>query len=687
MPRTVRILLFVSLILALGLGGCLSSDDDTLVMPSAQEKAPSESGDETSTDTLESLLASQGLAFPQDRPGEITVCGHTGYLAQYSGKFTGGVYGTTSDSTESPEHPKYCLITTGSPYSMGFQTGYLMAEETAAIADQFIKYVIWDELKLLGIDLGKDSALYLGLVNLLLPLVEELCLQDALSVRQDGSPLIPTELIEEMQGVAAGATERLAMEDLTGSSYAGTEVNFSSILMVNQAIETLLSMLASALLPGSTTDAGELMQYMVEYILAHITDDLKGLIASSPLGDMIQALPDGSYRLVPPAGSLGALRLGCNEFMVTGQATADGKTYHGRDFMFATAGIWQDTACIRVVLPQEGHALAATAPPGFLSFPDGVNEHGVSMAVDMVFGATFAARRGLSCLTLIRDILQHSTTMDEAIARFRATPRGTSWIYILCDDTPNAAYGNGAVLESGRSAPAFTGPDALPDWEQLLLSPVSALLDPAELNAEGFIEDGVMIRGSAWTFPEEFAHLGLSLPLSDPRWPGLDHLDLGLPFPQQGETWSDVVATTNHYIIPRMSFTALDPLILIGYGLEPLPESVWRYEALLELLEENYGEITFFGDNPDYPASPSAGWIIDLLNPNFANPNLDADEYPTNRFYTDKDKPLNGHVEGHHAVYDNTDRQMRALFGYMDDPWVGISLMPLIEWYRGETPQ
>jgi hypothetical protein len=40
-------------------------------------------------------------------------------------------------------------------------------------------------------------------------------------------------------------------------------------------------------------------------------------------------------------------------------------------------------------------------------------------------------------------------------------------------------------------------------------------------------------------------------------------------------------------------------------------------------------------------------------------------------------------VDGHHAVINNTQREMRALYGYMTDPWVGVKLQPFVDWYYG----
>lgn len=188
-----------------------------------------------------------------------------------------------------------------------------------------------------------------------------------------------------------------------------------------------------------------------------------------------------------------------------------------------------------------------------------------------------------------------------------------------------------------------------------------------------------MIRSSKWIFPSEFSNLNISLPIPNPFFPLSERFDLANPFPNQNETSPDILVAANHFIIPRMRLTQLDPLIAFGYWLEPLPESIWRYETLLDLILQYYERIVFFGPDPDAPVGPheiddreyvSAGWLIDFLNPNGRS-----------TFYIDKGKPLNGEVEGHHAVMNNTTREFRALYGYYQDPWVGVKLMPFVEWY------
>ena len=43
---------------------------------------------------------------------------------------------------------------------------------------------------------------------------------------------------------------------------------------------------------------------------------------------------------------------------------------------------------------------------------------------------------------------------------------------------------------------------------------------------------------------------------------------------------------------------------------------------------------------------------------------------------------MNCNVEGHHVIMNNTKRQLKGLFGYMQDPWVGVDLGNFADWYN-----
>jgi hypothetical protein len=105
------------------------------------------------------------------------------------------------------------------------------------------------------------------------------------------------------------------------------------------------------------------------------------------------------------------------------------------------------------------------------------------------------------------------------------------------------------------------------------------------------------------------------------------------------------VAMTNHYIIPQMADTY--PSLTKGGS------SLWRYETMLGLLDEDYGDIDRL----------SAMWIIDFLNP------ARCDYYGTDTTQS---------IKGHHVLMDNHNLEMWSLHGYYNTSWVHVDLMDIL---------
>jgi hypothetical protein len=166
------------------------------------------------------------------------------------------------------------------------------------------------------------------------------------------------------------------------------------------------------------------------------------------------------------------------------------------------------------------------------------------------------------------------------------------------------------------------------------------------------VDRGIMVRDQAWEFPEEFKGIDISVPY--------------LYFPEQIEEWEDVVMATNFFIIPRMRFTCFTPEILFIEKFF-MNRPVWRYETLYDVMDKCYGHIDF----------DVARDLADFLNPNSVFGNLG--------YYESGDIE----IEGHHAIIDNQNLIMEALFGYYGPdpenktPWAKIDLKPFVDWAYG----
>jgi hypothetical protein len=242
-------------------------------------------------------------------------------------------------------------------------------------------------------------------------------------------------------------------------------------------------------------------------------------------------------------------------------------------------------------------------------------------------------------------------------------------------------YGNSAVLECVRSdfmdnGKKYRGYEQLDPWRQLRFALAISLLPSSDIP-----DNGVVVRSAKWRYPRTLEYLPTRNPDSWPAHPSFDS-DFLPYFPRQTETWPDVVIATNHFITPEMRFGQLYLPVQVLYGMGPLLESMWRYDFAYKIINENYGRIVYWTDlnGDDRPDYGCAGWLIDFLNPAWENQNgvkvnswFYASENPT------QDDLRTTQVEGHHIVFNNTTGEMKALYGYMLDPWVGLNIKDLIK--------
>ncbi|MEN6472393.1 MAG: carcinine hydrolase/isopenicillin-N N-acyltransferase family protein [Syntrophaceae bacterium] len=613
----VRAIIIGAFSVLFGLYGCSSSGGGDSDQSSAARQGSPSTADGSSAGmeslNLEGVLSLQGLTVVKGIACRDPKSGkeYTGYLARFDGQFTEG---TNAAGELIGPLPKECLVLRGSSYCMGYQMGALKPAETARMVNEYI-FTVPEEM------LGIKRSYFPALFDFLEGEVRTLC--------EGARGSIPDYLEEEMEGIAAGARAH------------GYDVSADNVMLLNEGFDAIYSILFTGVLPS--------VQALID-LLDPYKDRLAGENKASELERLENSIQvdDGkvSFPLANP------FVMGCNEFVVSGSATPDGAVYHGRDFMFSTGDMYQDYACLAVYLPEEGYPFAAVTAPGFVGHPTLLNSQGLSMGVDVVLGACTRSTPGLGALMVLRDIVQHCATLDQAVDRMKGQDRGVSWLYIIADEQASASYTNGVVIEEGRSTPEFTGPDVMPGLNEWLFDPWIEQLDPEPLP-----EKGLMFRDQAWVYPLAFEGASLGYPGT------LTYL---LYFPEQDESWTDVVLATNHYIIPRMVFTTFTPLMALNGAGTELDSSIQRYELLRDQIAEKYGSITF----------ETAVELIDFLNPNRG---LD-----TRKRYT-----IAGPVYGHHATIDNANQILTALFGYygdwqhgVADTWVRLDMKPFAQYLQ-----
>jgi len=413
--------------------------------------------------------------------------------------------------------------------------------------------------------------------------------------------------------------------------------------------------------------------------------------------------------------------IGCNAFSLSGDA-AGGRHFFGRDFMFPTADVFQDTAWLVIQRPEDsaGHALrtfVSQGAPGLVGTMVAMNDTGVALGVNMLPSRLCNPRRpGLNSLLLIRDCVQHCASAESAVDRIREAPRGVSWLYPVAD-----AAGQACVVEAGRSLGSgepFPYFDHIPGFYRRRLPDMPYIGRMRKRYGTPAPVMGLVVRGRDYSFPERFLQdwnpglwrafdrnwlailkdlladifgeakgvftrrasalwqqwkeeirtLGAGVPWSSdmfgetgfisPTWK-----DRNCPGPfyyaPQRERRHDVLIATNHCISPEMRMTSMSEWIaLLTSGTQD--EIQWRYDEL------NREILTALAGAPGGIDGAAAWELIDFLRPDgkfplFYNPG-GAKDWRTVQ------------VHGSVTLCELTSLSFTSLFGYYGDEPVTIHL-------------
>jgi hypothetical protein len=363
----------------------------------------------------------------------------------------------------------------------------------------------------------------------------------------------------------------------------------------------------------------------------------------------------------------------CNGFAVFGNATANGAHYFGRDFMFPTADVFQDTACMVIYNPDrpadqaQWLPLLAVTAPGFVGSVTSMNAAGIGIGVDMApSGNINRAHPGLNSLLLVRYAGHLGDSAEAALQTMIDAPRGVSWIYLIADGANNRA----AIVEAGASTPQLTALDFPPSvLKEKGLLPDQSFLDQYETQKP---QNGLMVRWNDYQYPEAFFQFnpglfqqyGKSYQPADFGAEGFinpTNNDANCPqayyFAPQRESKPDAVLATNMFLTPSMRLCGMDPWTVEVAGAH-FNNLQWRYDTLNKLIMENYGKID----------AAKAREIVDFLAPygNF------PDYYKNNiRSADGKTVQINGAT----SLCNLTDRTITTHYGYFADEWISLSLL------------
>ena len=135
----------------------------------------------------------------------------------------------------------------------------------------------------------------------------------------------------------------------------------------------------------------------------------------------------------------------CSGFALWGNATADGKLYHGRILDYMNEIGLQLHAVVIVSEPKGKIPWVNVGYAGLLGSVTGMNAQKV--AIGEMGGAGQGKWDGMPMTFLVRRALEESKTLDEALKIFKETPRTCEYYYVVSDGKIPSARGLAATPE------------------------------------------------------------------------------------------------------------------------------------------------------------------------------------------------------------------------------------------------
>lgn len=411
--------------------------------------------------------------------------------------------------------------------------------------------------------------------------------------------------------------------------------------------------------------------------------------------------------------------LGCNAFILSGDA-AGGKCFFGRDFMFPTANVFQETACLMVCRPsgRPGQELlfVSQSAPGIVGSMTAMSSAGVAMGVNMLPTRFCSPERpGLNSLLLVRDCIQHCRSASEAVHRIAEAQRGVTWLYPVAD-----SRGGAFIVEAGRKPgpreqfPYFTWVS----WHYRRRLPSLAFIRRMR-RTHGIRRPlkGIVERGKDYRLPDEYLTrwnrrlwnafrgdvvlrifdvigdlAGIVVDLLKGRTSSLldavrreltgsgqNRDSSGIDFSERGyinRSWKDkncpgpfyfapqrehrpdLLIATNHAISPEIRLTAMNDWIALLAGAS-LNEMQWRYDEL------NREILDAIDASPAGVTEDTAWELINFLRPDGRFPD----------FYNANGSAVSEvQVHGSITLCELAGRSMKSLYGYYGDEPVTVRL-------------
>ena len=536
---------------------------------------------------------------------------------------------STSDSS------KIALYIEGAPYERGYLLGYLAHDKVERMTTKFVDNIIPTFVAPRCFNPLRFRRLKLRLMNIL----RDRCMRTYYKHPDD----IPRYLKDEMVGIVAGCK----------AQNPDTPVTYRELFLLNTGFDFLLSYV---------------------YTGAHLFDwieDLKGFLGRQKGRSRLARRVASAIKVPRIASRDFRIPLACNAFSLASSLTQGAKYYLGRDFMFPTAGVFQDTCCLLITCPENGDGsalpVASVTAPGIVGSMAALNSEGVALGVDMVPGQNCNYHRpGLNSLLMVRYCADHAQSIDDVGALMAAAQRGVSWLYVVADGKSESA----AVVEAGKTSEATDNRSYVPEEYRQLVDRL-----PYRPTRRG-----LMIRDSGYVPPDDIAAVNASLFKLGKKPHSLDqegangryHTRKRKPwkqkavpkayyFPPQRESRPDLLIVTNQFLTPEMRLCSMGSWAsMVAASSED--DLQWRYDELNSQIREMIDSSSSRGEKITLEQAKS---LVDFLSPRRQHP----------AYYAKNASSAKGkRIEGAIALFDLTDRVLHAYYGYYDNTWLRLTL-------------
>ncbi len=136
----------------------------------------------------------------------------------------------------------------------------------------------------------------------------------------------------------------------------------------------------------------------------------------------------------------------CSGFALFGNATVDGKLYHGRVLDYMTTIGLQDSAVTFVVAPDGQIPFANVGYAGFIGSVSGMNAEKISLGE--MGGRGEGKWDGVPMATLMRRALEECSSLEQVKQLWSESPRTCEYYYVFADGETRTAVGVAAKPES-----------------------------------------------------------------------------------------------------------------------------------------------------------------------------------------------------------------------------------------------